>query len=40
MSNTPKIRFDGFTDAWEQRKVGDVLSESQTQVIQETSLRS
>ena len=28
MSNTPQIRFAGFTDAWEQRKVGDVLSES------------
>ena len=24
----PEIRFAGFTDAWEQRKVGDVLSES------------
>ena len=22
-SNVPKIRFDGFTDAWEQRKLGD-----------------
>lgn len=22
-SNIPKIRFDGFTDAWEQRKLGD-----------------
>ena len=21
--NTPKIRFKGFTDAWEQRKFGD-----------------
>ena len=21
MSNTPKIRFDGFTGVWEQRKV-------------------
>ena len=25
MSNTPKIRFKGFTDDWEQRKLGDML---------------
>ena len=25
MSNTPKIRFKGFTDAWEQRKLEDVV---------------
>ena len=24
--NTPKIRFKGFTDAWEQRKLGEVSS--------------
>lgn len=24
MADTPKIRFRGFTDAWEQRKVGDI----------------
>ena len=24
MSNTPLIRFAGFTDAWEQRKLGDI----------------
>ena len=24
MSNTPEIRFEGFTDAWEQRKFGDL----------------
>ena len=24
MSNIPKIRFKGFTDVWEQRKLGDV----------------
>jgi len=24
MSNTPQIRFDGFTDAWEQRKLGEI----------------
>ncbi|MBQ1388473.1 MAG: hypothetical protein IIY78_02490, partial [Clostridia bacterium] len=23
MSNTPQIRFAGFTDDWEQRKLGD-----------------
>ena len=26
MGNTPKIRFPGFTDDWEQRKLGEVLS--------------
>lgn len=25
MANTPKIRFAGFTDDWEQRKLGDVV---------------
>ena len=25
MSNTPQIRFAGFTDAWEQRKLSDTL---------------
>ena len=25
MADTPKIRFRGFTDAWEQRKVGDLV---------------
>jgi len=25
MANTPKIRFKGFTDDWEQRKLGDIL---------------
>ena len=24
MANTPEIRFNGYTDAWEQRKLGDV----------------
>ena len=27
MSNTPQIRFAGFTDAWEQRELGDVFVE-------------
>ena len=25
--NTPKIRFKGFKDDWEQRKLGDVFKE-------------
>ena len=25
--NVPKLRFPGFTDAWEQRKLGDILTE-------------
>ena len=25
--NNPKIRFKGYTDAWEQRKLGDVFAE-------------
>ena len=25
MANTPNIRFKGFTDAWEQRKLSEVL---------------
>ena len=30
-SNVPEIRFKGFTDAWEQRKVGDLLVERNEQ---------
>ena len=26
MSNTPKIRFSGFTEDWGQRKLGDISS--------------
>lgn len=26
-TKTPQIRFDGYTDAWEQRKLGDVFDE-------------
>lgn len=26
MTNTPKIRFEGFTGNWEQRKLGDTVS--------------
>ena len=29
MSNIPKIRFKGFTDAWEQRKLGETCSRVQ-----------
>ena len=25
MKNVPDIRFDGFTDAWEQRKLSDMV---------------
>ena len=28
---TPKIRFDGFTDDWEQRKLGNILKYEQPQ---------
>ena len=31
MSNTPDIRFKGFTDPWEQRKVSDLLEERNEQ---------
>ncbi len=31
----PEIRFSGFTDAWEQRKVGDVLTEKQRPIKME-----
>ena len=27
MGNTPNIRFKGFTDDWEQRKLGDVVED-------------
>lgn len=27
MANKPKIRFKGFDDAWEQRKLGDEATE-------------
>lgn len=28
MGNTPNIRFKGFTDDWEQRKLGDVFEQT------------
>ena len=39
MLNTPKIRFKGYTDAWEQRKFGDIGSVSMCKRIfkEETS---
>jgi len=33
MSNTPQIRFAGFTDAWEQRKVGDTYNVTRGYVL-------
>ncbi|WP_049754275.1 restriction endonuclease subunit S [Cryptobacterium curtum] len=33
-SKTPEIRFKGFTDPWEQRKLGDVLTERNIQRAQ------
>ncbi|QGG46302.1 restriction endonuclease subunit S [Heliorestis convoluta] len=34
-ANVPEIRFAGFTDAWEQKKVGDVLTEKQRPIKME-----
>ena len=28
MSKTPKLRFPGFTDDWEQRKLGDLYKKN------------
>ena len=28
MADIPKIRFKGFTEPWEQRKLGDLLNET------------
>ena len=33
-SNTPEIRFNGFTDPWEERKVGEILVERNEQLPQ------
>ena len=33
-SNVPEIRFNGFTDPWEQRKVGEILVERNEQFPQ------
>jgi type I restriction enzyme S subunit len=33
-NNTPEIRFNGFTDPWEQREVGEILVERNEQYPQ------
>ena len=33
VADTPKIRFKGFTDAWEQRKLGDTLCSLQNNTL-------
>ncbi len=38
MGETPEIRFDGFTDAWEQRKLGDVLVSLQNNTLSRADL--
>ena len=42
MADIPKIRFKGFTEAWEQRKLGDLLNETRekTSVEDEDTLLS
>lgn len=35
----PEIRFAGFTDAWEQRKLGEVLEERNDQISENTEYR-
>ena len=37
-SNSPEIRFKGFTDAWEQRKLGDVLVSLQNNTLSRADL--
>ena len=32
-SDTPAIRFKGFTDTWEQRKLGEVLISLQNNTL-------
>ncbi|MDY3853925.1 MAG: restriction endonuclease subunit S [Butyribacter sp.] len=38
MGNTPNIRFDGFTDAWEQRKLSDLIIEYKETVDSDCTL--
>ena len=38
MGNTPNIRFKGFTDDWEQRKLGDVLVSLQNNTLSRADL--
>ena len=40
MSNTPQIRFAGFTDAWEQRKVKDIADNTYGGGTPQTSIDS
>lgn len=37
-TNVPEIRFDGFTDAWEQRKLGEVLISLQNNTLSRAEL--
>lgn len=38
MGNTPKLRFEGFTDAWEQRKLGDTFDFLQNNTLSRADL--
>ena len=38
MANKPKIRFKGFDDAWEQRKLGDILVSLQNNTLSRADL--
>lgn len=38
MGNTPNIRFKGFTDDWEQRKLGDIITEYKETVDSDCTL--
>ena len=37
-TNVPEIRFKGFTDAWEQRKLGDIITEYKETVDSDCTL--
>ena len=37
-SNVPEIRFSGFTDPWEQRKLGDIITEYKVTVDSDCTL--
>ena len=37
-SNVPEIRFDGFTEAWEQRKLGEILISLQNNTLSRADL--
>ena len=39
-SNIPEIRFKGFTDPWEQRKLGDLLASLQNNTLSRADLSS